>query len=77
MAYKDILVFLDPTAEAVERARFAAGLAKSHGARLIAVDISKQANAEGIDPGSVTRRMFAEFDEGRRNLRHLRAGGKA
>ena len=50
MAYKDILVFLDPTAEAVERARFAAGLAKSHGARLIAVDISKQANAEGIDP---------------------------
>jgi nucleotide-binding universal stress UspA family protein len=60
MAYKDILVFLDPTAEAVERARFAASLAKSHGARLIAVDIGKLANAEGIDPGSATRRMFAD-----------------
>ena len=60
MAYKDILVFLDPTAEAAERARFAAGLAKSHGARLIAVDISKPAKAEGIDPGSATRRMFAD-----------------
>ena len=60
MAYKDILVFLDPTAEAAERARFAAGLAKSHGARLIAVDISRPANAEGIDPGSAIRRMFAD-----------------
>jgi nucleotide-binding universal stress UspA family protein len=60
MAYKDILVFLDPTAEAVERARFGAGLAKSHGARLIAVDISRPANAEGVDPGSATRRMFAD-----------------
>ena len=60
MAYKDILVFLDSTAEAVERARFAARLAKSHGARLIAVDVSRPANAEGIDPGSATRRMFAD-----------------
>jgi nucleotide-binding universal stress UspA family protein len=58
MAYKDVLVFLDPTAEAVERARFAAGLAKSHGARLIAVDISGPADAGGVDPGSATRRMF-------------------
>jgi nucleotide-binding universal stress UspA family protein len=60
MAYKDILVFLDPTTEAVERSRLAAGLAKSHGARLIAVDISRPADAEGIDPGSGTRRMFAD-----------------
>src|SRR5579863_2584269 len=58
MAYKDILVYLDPTAEAVERVRFAAGLAKTHGARLIAVDASAPAEAEGIDPASTTRRMF-------------------
>jgi nucleotide-binding universal stress UspA family protein len=60
MAYKDILVFLDPTAEAVERVRLAASLAKTHGARLIAVDASKPEDAEGIDPGSATRRMFKE-----------------
>jgi nucleotide-binding universal stress UspA family protein len=58
MAYKDILVFLDPTAEAVERVRFAAGLAKTHEARLIGVDASTPAKAEGIDPNSPTRRMF-------------------
>ena len=60
MAYKDILVYLDPTAEAVERVRFAAGLAKTHEARLIAVDASTPAEAGGIDPGSATRRMFDE-----------------
>ena len=60
MAYKDILVFLDPTAEAADRTRLAAGLAKSHGARLIAVDLSKPGEDEGIDPGSATRRMFAD-----------------
>ncbi len=63
MAYKDILVFLDPTAEAVERTRLAANLAKIHGARLIAVDVSKPALAEGIDPGSATHRMFKEATE--------------
>ena len=67
MAYKDILVFLDPTAEAVERARFAAWSGQSHGARLIAVDMGP-ANAEGIDPGSATRRMFADATKGRRDL---------
>jgi nucleotide-binding universal stress UspA family protein len=60
MAYKDILVFLDPTAEAVERIRLAASLAKTHGARLIALDASRPAEAEGIDPASATRRMFKE-----------------
>ena len=60
MAYKDILVFLDPTAEAADRTRLAAGLAKSHGARLIALDLSKPGEDEGIDPGSATRRMFAD-----------------
>jgi nucleotide-binding universal stress UspA family protein len=58
MAYKDILVYLDPTAEAVERVRLAASLAKTHGARLIAVDASAPPEAEGIDPTSATRRMF-------------------
>jgi nucleotide-binding universal stress UspA family protein len=58
MAYRDILVYLDPTAEAVERVRFAAGLAKTHEARLIAVDASAPSEAEGIDPTSSTHRMF-------------------
>jgi nucleotide-binding universal stress UspA family protein len=40
MAYKDILVYLDPTSESVERLRFAVDLAKAHGARLIGVDVS-------------------------------------
>ena len=63
MAYRDILVFLDPTAEAVERLGLAASLAKIHGARLIAVDASKPAVAEGIDPNSATQRMFREATE--------------
>lgn len=63
MAYKDILVFLDPTAEGLERVRLAASLAKTHGARLIAVDASKPAVAEGIDPNSATQRMFREATE--------------
>ncbi len=60
MAYKDILVYLDPTAEAVERVRFAAEMAKTHGAQLIAVDASTLTEAEGIDPLSTTRRMYDE-----------------
>ena len=39
MAYKDILVYLDPTVETVERIRLAVSLAKAHGARLIGVDL--------------------------------------
>ena len=60
MAYKDVLVYLDPSAEAINRLCFAASFAKSHGARLIAVDASAPARAEGIDPLSATRRMFDE-----------------
>jgi hypothetical protein len=56
MAYKDVLVYLDPSAEAIKRLRFAADLANAHGARLIAVDASAAAVAEGIDPMSATRR---------------------
>ena len=60
MAYKDILVFLDPTAEAVERTRFAVSLAKTHGARLIGVDVSAPpAGKEEESEASVTR-MFGE-----------------
>ena len=52
MAYKDILVFLDPTAEAAERTRFAARLAKAHGARLTGVDVSAApARRRGGDRG--------------------------
>jgi nucleotide-binding universal stress UspA family protein len=64
MAYKDILVYLDPTAEAVNRVHFAADLAKAHGARLIAVDASAPAVAEGVDPSSATRRMFEDATRG-------------
>ena len=60
MAYKDILVYLDPTEESANRIRFAAELAKTHGARLIAVDATIMADAEGIDPSSPTRRTFDE-----------------
>jgi nucleotide-binding universal stress UspA family protein len=64
MAYKDVLVYLDPTTDAVNRVRFAAELARAHGARLIAVDASTPAEAEGIDPASATRRMFDEAASG-------------
>ena len=40
MAYKDILVYLDPTPFSGDRLRVAIGLAKAHAARLIAVDAS-------------------------------------
>ena len=42
MAYKDILVYLDPTAELMERLKFAIGLAKANRARLIGVDASAE-----------------------------------
>ena len=58
MAYKDILVYLDPTAESVERLRFAVDLAKTHGARLVGVDVSAATGAEGAESSIVTRQMF-------------------
>ena len=58
MAYKDILVYLDPTAESVERLKFAVALAKTHGARLIAVDASAAAGAQEADNAAVTRNAF-------------------
>ncbi len=38
MAYKDILVYLDPTSASDDRLRAAIGLAKAHGASLIGLD---------------------------------------
>ncbi len=43
MAYKDILVYLDPTNDAQERLRLAVAMALVHGARLIGVDASSEA----------------------------------
>ena len=60
MAYKDILVFLDPTAEAAERARFAASLAMAHGARLTGLDVSAAPAGEEAETEAVIARMFAD-----------------
>ena len=60
MAYKDILVFLDSTAEAVERTRFAVSLAKTHGARLIGVDVSAPPAGKEAESEAAVARMFAE-----------------
>ena len=57
MAYKDILVYLDPTAESVERLRFAIDLAKTHGARLVGVDVRHVGKPKG--PRSPGRRSRA------------------
>ncbi len=58
MAYKDLLVYLDPTAESVERLKFAVSLARDQGARLIAVDASAGVGAEEADNAIVVRNAF-------------------
>ena len=60
MAYKDILVFLDPTAEAIDRTRFAISLAKTHGARLIGVNVSAPPAGKEAESEATVARMFAE-----------------
>jgi nucleotide-binding universal stress UspA family protein len=60
MAYKDILVYLDSTAESLERLRFAIGLAKAHVARLIGVDASAVGGVDGAETSEVTRQTFDE-----------------
>jgi hypothetical protein len=47
MAYKDILVFLDPTDNSQPRLQLAASMAASHEARLIGMDVSSDAAFEG------------------------------
>ncbi len=58
MAYKDILVYLDPTAELTERLKFAIGLAKANGGRLIGVDVGADTGALGADEDAVTAAGF-------------------
>ena len=64
MAYKDILVYLDPTGESLERLRFAAGLAKTNGARLIGVDASSASGVEGAENSEVIRKTFEDATAG-------------
>ena len=64
MAYKDILVYLDPTGESLERLRFAAGLAKTNGARLIGVDASSGSGVEGAENSEVIRKTYEEAAAG-------------
>jgi len=47
MAFRDILVFLDPTPASDERLKFAIRLAKTHGARLLGVDATGNAAFSG------------------------------
>ena len=61
MAYKDILVFLDPTDEARDRLRLAVAMAQAHGARLTGVDASSEA-ALGGAWGELTSRIGPEFE---------------
>jgi nucleotide-binding universal stress UspA family protein len=59
MAYKDILVYLDPTVETVERIRLAVSLAKAHGARLIGVDVSAPPAGQEAETEAVVSRTFS------------------
>lgn len=47
MAYKDIVVYLDPTSDTDDRLKLAIAMAHIHGARLIGVDACSQAAFEG------------------------------
>ena len=64
MAYKDILIYLDPTSESAERLKFAVGLAKAGDARLIGVDISAATGALAADEGVVNQKEFEEATAG-------------
>ena len=61
MAYKDILVYLDPTNAAQDRLRLAIAMAQAHGARLTGVDASSEA-ALGGAWGELTSRIGPEFE---------------
>jgi nucleotide-binding universal stress UspA family protein len=64
MVYKDILVYLDSTAEATERLRFAVDLAKHCGARLTGVDVNASSGARQVDEGAVNEQLFTEAVKG-------------
>ena len=61
MAYKDILVYLDPTNEAQDRLRLAIAMAQGHGARLTGIDASSEA-ALGGAWGDLASRIGPEFE---------------
>jgi len=61
MAYKDILVYLDPTDAAQDRLRLAAAMAQAHGARLTGVDASAEAALSGAW-GDRASRIGLEFE---------------
>ena len=61
MAYKDILVYLDPTNEAQDRLRLAIAMAQGHGARLPGIDASSEA-ALGGAWGDLASRIGPEFE---------------
>ena len=61
MAYKDILVYLDPTSAAQDRLRLAVAISQAHGARLTGVDASSEA-ALGGAWGDLASRIGPEFE---------------
>jgi len=61
MAYKDILVYLDPTNAAQDRLRLAIAMAQAHGARLTGVDASSEAAFNGAE-GEWASRVGQEFE---------------
>jgi len=61
MAYKDILVYLDPTSATQDRLRLAVAMAQAHGARLTGVDASSEA-ALGGAWGDWASRIGPEFE---------------
>jgi nucleotide-binding universal stress UspA family protein len=61
MAYKDILVYLDPTDAAKDRLRLAVAMAQAHGARLTGVDASSEAALSGAWGDRVSR-IGPEFE---------------
>jgi nucleotide-binding universal stress UspA family protein len=61
MAYKDILVYLDPTDATQDRLRLAVAMAQAHGARLTGVDASSEA-ALGGAWGDLASRIGPEFE---------------
>ena len=60
MAYRDILVYLDPTVETVERIGLAVSLAKAHGARLIGVDVSALSAGQEAETRADVNRTFSD-----------------
>ena len=61
MAYKDMMVYLDASAGSRDRARLAATMAKTHGARLIGVDASAEGALTGAW-GDLAQRIRPDFE---------------